>query len=168
MTRAHRWSSCLLSGLLLTALARPADASATFPEALRSKLGLEQIAGPAPGCRLCHQTDVGGIKTATQPLGRSLLKAGATGGSVPSLLAALDALDAQGSDSDRDGSPDIAELEAGTDPNTAEAGAPTSPAEQVPLPETGCGLARSPTREPGWAAFVCALGVLVGRARRRR
>lgn len=167
MTRQHRLSSGLLAGLLLTGMARSASASSTFPEALRGKLGLAQIAGPAPGCRLCHQTDVGGLKTATRPLGRRLLKAGAVGGSVPSLLAALDALEAEGSDSDHDGAPDISELEAGTDPNTAEAGAPVSPAEDVPLPQTGCALTASPSSAGVWTSLLCALGLL-WRVRRRR
>lgn len=169
--RSNQLLGCALASMLLATLARPARASATFPEALRSKLGLEQIAGPAPGCRLCHQTDVGGLKTATQPLGRSLIKAGATASSVSALLAALDVLDQQGTDSDRDGTPDIEELVAGTDPNVASVdgsgGAPPSLAEAVPLPQTGCALARPPSSEPyTWASLVVALVWCARRARR--
>jgi hypothetical protein len=167
MMRSNRLSSGLLACLLLTGLARPARASATFPEALRSKLGLTQLAGPGPGCRLCHQTDVGGLKTATQPFGRSMLKAGATGGSVPSLLAALELLEAEGSDSDHDGTTDIAELDAGTNPNASDGDAQPSPAAQVPLPETGCGFPRSRSTSPPWVAVALAFGWLVRRSRRR-
>jgi hypothetical protein len=154
--------------MLLASFARPAAASATFPEALRGKLELAQVAGPAPGCRLCHQDDLGGLKTATKPLGRSLLKAGAAGASVPSLLAALDSLQAQGTDSDRDGTTDIAELKAGTDPNVA----PTvpgslAPGDDIPLPETGCGLARAPSVPSACAVLLGAVLCLLRRSRRR-
>jgi hypothetical protein len=156
---------CALVGLVLATFAPPASASTTFPEALRSKLGLAQIAGPGPGCQLCHQNDEGGLKTATKPLARSLLKAGTMGASVPSLLAALDLLDSQNTDSDHDGSPDIAELQAGTDPNVAEAGTP--PGEDIPLPETGCAVARPAAGAGAWAPFVAALLLLARRSRRR-
>jgi hypothetical protein len=163
--RSNLLPCCALAGLLLAIFARPASASTTFPGALRSKLGLAQIAGPGPGCQLCHQNDVGGLKTATKPLARSLLKAGAMGGSVPSLLAALDLIESQNTDSDHDGTADIAELQAGTDPNVAEAGTPTG--EDIPLPETGCAFAR-PTTIPGaWAPFIAALLLLARRSRRR-
>lgn len=167
-------SNPLLGGALAIALfatcARPAHASTTFPEALRSKLELQEIAGPAPGCRLCHQSDVGGLKTATQPLARSLIKAGATASSVPALLAALATLEEQATDSDQDGTPDIEELRAGSDPNVASAGggggAPPSLAEAVPLPETGCALAGPQSSLPyGWVSLAF---VVLWRARRSR
>lgn len=170
--RSNRLLCCALASVLLSAFARPARASATFPEAVRGELGLEQIAGPAPGCQLCHQTDVGGLKTATKPLGRSLSKAGATASSVPALLAALAALEEQGIDSDRDGTPDIEELQAGSDPNVASAdgsgGAAPSLAEEVPLPQTGCSLARAPSPGPFvWASLAVVLLWRARRARRR-
>jgi MYXO-CTERM domain-containing protein len=157
-----------LASVLLASFARSATASATFPEALRSKLELAEVAGPAPGCRLCHQDDLGGLKTATKPLGRSLLKAGAAGASVPSLLAALDSLQAGGTDSDRDGTPDIAELKAGTDPNVAvtDPGAP-APGDDIPLPETGCGLVRASSEPSASAALLGAMLFLLRRSRRR-
>jgi hypothetical protein len=157
-----------LASVLLASFARPAGASATFPEALRSKLELAQVAGPAPGCRLCHQDDLGGLKTATQPLGRSLLKVGAAGASVPSLLAALDSLEAQGIDSDRDGTADIAELKAGTDPNVAPTVPGSSPrGDDIPLPETGCGVAGAPSVPSACVALLGAALWLLRRSRRR-
>ncbi len=163
-----------LLGLLL--LAPHARASTTFPEALRKELGLAQIAGPAPGCQLCHRDDAGGVKTATKPLGRSLLAAGAQGGSVPSLIEALGTLQRNGTDSDSDGTPDTAELSAGTDPNVFDAvdgGAGASGTEGMPcpvilpLPETGCSVRPAPGA--GWltlAGFV-ALALVRRRARPR-
>lgn len=161
----------VLGGLLLAALASsttPALASTTFPEALRKKLALAEIAGPAPGCRLCHQNDVGGVKTATKPFSRSLQAAGVAGANVPSLLAGLDALDADGTDSDRDGTSDIAELKAGTDPNVAlsDDGAPI--AEDIPLPETGCALGAAPSTPSAWTALAAALWLTLRRSRRQR
>jgi hypothetical protein len=151
----------------LAAFPAPARASATFPEALRNKLGLAQIAGPAPGCRLCHQTDAGGLKTSTKPFSRSLQAAGVAGANVPSLLAGLDTLEADGTDSDGDGVSDIDELVAGADPNVAisEDGAPM--AEQVPLPETGCAWGGAPAASGAWPALAAALWLLTRRTRRR-
>jgi hypothetical protein len=161
-----------LLGLLL--LAPHARASTTFPEALRKELGLAQIAGPGPGCQLCHRDDAGGVKTAIQPLGRSLLAAGAQGGSVPSLLDALETLERNGTDSDRDGVGDIAELRSGSSPNVfdvTEGGAGASGMEgmpcpvMLPLPETGCSL-RSRSA-PGGAGLTLSGVVLLALVRRR-
>lgn len=169
--------SALLPLLSLLLLAPGARASTTFPEALRKQLGLAEIVGPAPGCQLCHRDDAGGLKTATKPLGRALLAAGAQGGSVPSLLDALQSLEQNGSDSDGDGLPDVTELRAGTSPNVfdaVEGGAGASGAGDMPcpvilpLPETGCGFA--PRSAPGgWlSASGVALLALVRRRRGRR
>jgi hypothetical protein len=168
---SRRLSGGTLAGLVLVSFASftlPAHASTTFPEALRNKLGLAEIAGPAPGCRLCHQTDAGGLKTSTKPFSRSLQAAGLAGANVPSLLAGLDTLEADGTDSDRDGVSDIDELVAGTDPNAAvsDDGAPI--AEQVPLPETGCALGTAPATSGAWTALVAALWLAVRRSRRQR
>lgn len=161
----------VLGGLVLAAFASFAaeiQASTTFPEALRKQLELAEIAGPAPGCRLCHQTDAGGLKTATKPLSRSLQAVGVSGANVPSLLAGLEALEADRTDSDHDGVSDIDELKAGTDPNVAlsDDGAPV--AEDIPLPETGCALAGTRSASGAWTALVAALWLLARRSRRPR
>ena len=164
-----------LLGLLL--LAPHARASTTFPEALRKQLGLAQIAAPGPGCQLCHRDDVGGVKTATKPLGRSLLTAGAQGGSVPSLLEALGTLEQNGTDSDSDGTPDIGELRAGSDPNVFDAvlgGAGASGMEGMPcpvilpLPETGCSVSSRSTPRGSLTLAAVALVALVRRRARPR
>jgi len=167
-TRNTITSACLL-GLLSCSVARPAAASTTFPEALRKQLGLPQIVGPGPGCQLCHRDDKGGFKTAVKPFARSLLKDGAMGASVGSLLSALQRLEADGTDSDGDGIGDIAELKAGTDPNVAlsSTGEPV-PMDEIPLPETGCGLARVGGASPSaWALLLGALWFAVRRRRTR-
>jgi len=164
-------------GLALASLASPAAASTTFPEALRKQLGLQQIAGPPPGCQLCHKDDAGGLKTATKPLGRSLLQAGVMGGSVPSLLAGLDTLESDATDSDHDGIGDIAELRAVTNPNVADVGAggggaggtaamPCVVVPEIPLPETGCSLVGAAVPNGAWLALVgCASFALLRRRR---
>jgi hypothetical protein len=137
--RLRGWLS-LACGVSALSLSDVASASLTFPESLRQKLELDAIAGSGPGCQICHQDDVGGLKTATKPFGRALISAGTTGASIPSLLGALETLEADGTDSDQDGVADIAELRAGSDPNV---GADGVAFEDVPLPETGCSLPRS-------------------------
>lgn len=165
-----------LTSLLLAALALSvsgnAAASVAFPETLRQELGLSAIYNP-PGCQLCHQNDVGGVMTATKPFGRAMIKVGLTAGSVPSLKSALSTLEANGTDSDGDGSADIDELKAGTNPNVADAApgeggaAPVvaPPVEEVPLPETGCSVNfAAPASASATLLGLLALGFL----RRRR
>jgi len=157
-----------LVGLLGVVLAPQAMASQAYPEALRAELGLAEIADPPTGCLLCHKDLVGGFMTVTKPFGRSLMKAGATGASVPSVRGALQMLQTAGTDSDFDGVADIPELQAGTDPNVAEVteGEPPIPQpEEVPLPETGCALSGAPAESAVWLVPSVAWLWL---ARRRR
>jgi hypothetical protein len=154
--------------LLGLALAPHAAASQAYPEALRAELGLAEIPNPPTGCLLCHKDLVGGFMTVTKPFGRSVLKAGATGASVPSLRAALQTLETTATDSDFDGIADVPELQAGTDPNVAEVseGEPPIPQhEEVPLPETGCSLSGAPAESAVWLVPSVACLWL---ARRRR
>jgi hypothetical protein len=147
----------LLCGALATFASTTASASATFPEALRKKLELDEIVGPGPGCQLCHNNDAGGLKTAVKPFGRAVSAAGAMGASIPSLLAALDILDVDHTDSDQDGAPDIDELRTGADPNVRADGMIV---DHIPLPETGCAMSRR-TTAPSWLL----LGLLLGARR---
>jgi hypothetical protein len=167
MTRSRLGAVSCLLGLLATA--PPVAASVAFPEAMRQELELDAVAPPAPGCRVCHKDDVGGLKTVTTPFGRSMLAAGTTAVNVSTVVASLRALEADGTDSDGDGVGDIEELRAGTDPNAGQApdGSPTAPVDQVPLPETGCSLGGSGTPSTAWVwASLGALWLLV-RVRRR-
>jgi hypothetical protein len=170
MTSSFPFACVALAALSLLAVSSPAAASVTYPEELRKYLELDAVVGPAPGCRVCHQDDVGGLKTATKPVGRALISAGASGGNVPSFLAALEALDSEHTDSDRDGSPDLDELRAGTDPNVAmDSEGTIIPMEEVPLPQTGCALVRSPERTPStpWLLALALFARRIGAGRAR-
>ena len=162
---------CLLALPLALLLARHAAASQAFPQVLTQELGLERIPDSPFGCLLCHKTLDGGYKTVTKPFGRAVLQAGAMGGSVPSLLAALKTLETNATDSDHDGAGDIAELKAGTDPNVFDAsgGNPEPPvAEDIPLPQTGCALSRGTTLGGSWAALLAVVSFLLRRRYSRR
>ncbi len=167
---AKRRVHAALLGALSLSLAPPAAASASFPQQLRQGLGATELPYGPLGCQLCHQDDAGGYRTATKPFGRAVLAAGTMGGSVPSLLAALSTLDAAGTDSDNDGTGDIAELRAGTDPNLAETmnGEPPAAVEDVPLPRTGCALSRAgfAPESTAWLGALLALA-LISRRRSR-
>jgi hypothetical protein len=169
MTNARLASAAALFSLLLTA--PRAMASVAFPEALRQELELSAIVPPAPGCRLCHKDDVGGLKTVTTPFGRSMLAAGTTAANVSGMVASLRILEADGTDSDRDGVGDIVELQAGTDPNGGQLpdGSSVDPVRDVPLPETGCSLTGAGTGPASGTATWGALALfwMLARALRR-
>lgn len=164
MTTKARLACAVLAGLWVCAGAGRAFGSESFPEDMRRKLELPAIAGPEPGCRICHQDDEGGVMTANKPFARSLMLVGAAGANVPSFLAALDTLKANGTDSDGDGVSDIAELEAGTDPNVGTDG--SQPFDRVPLPQTGCSVGRAPAAlAPSMWLVVCLTLLAFGRHR---
>ncbi|HET6981308.1 MAG TPA: thrombospondin type 3 repeat-containing protein [Myxococcaceae bacterium] len=104
-----------------------AHASSIYPPEVRSHLGLSYT----PDCSLCHANGQTGFGTVTTPFGTSMRARGLVAQNIGSLDTALDALAAEKTDSDGDGTPDIDELKAGTDPNVAGGGA-------VPPPTYGC------------------------------
>lgn len=117
----------------------------TYPDFVRGELDLPAT----PECTLCHLTNDGQENTVRRPFGLQVLSHGGTGGgSRGSLRSALRAMEADGSDSDGDGLPDIEELRAGGDPNAFDVrdGGATEPPPTAALPpafETGCAAARS-------------------------
>lgn len=148
-----RLSSLPLAVVLLFAT-RAANATPGFPDVVAEHL---QLASP-PSCALCHAgTQARG--TVTTPFGVTIRSRGAQAYDDDSLRTALDALAAEGKDSDGDGTPDIEELKAGADPNgTGEA----------VVPEYGCTSAA-----PGSQAFpafapvaLAALGLAALRRKR--
>jgi hypothetical protein len=145
----------LLVTLLAAGLAR---ASSIYPGEIKSYLGLSYT----PDCSLCHANGQTGYGTVTTPFGTSMRARGLTAQNVASLHTALDALAAEKTDSDGDGVPDIDELKAGTNPNSAGGGV-------VPPPTYGCfdvsGQPGSPLALLPVLLALLLLSVRSGRAR---
>lgn len=147
-------SATVLSLTLLGAAT--AHASDMYPAEVAAKLQLDCV----PGCQLCHLDASGGPGKINPMFGTSLKAAGATGGEAVSTIApALVAMETAGTDSDKDGAPDIAELRAGEDPNGA--------GSLCGGPKFGCGAATIAPSHPGrgldpLAAAAGLLSLFVG------
>jgi hypothetical protein len=115
-------------------------ATGNFPPVVRSQLELST----APSCTLCHQgtPQVGSVTT---PFGKAMRARGLVFYDEEALKNALAALRRDNVDSDGDGTPDIEELQAGRDPNRADAattdGGPAPVVEGPPELTYGCGVA---------------------------
>ena len=121
-------------------------ASPTFPVTVQNHLSLPE----APECTLCHATEAGGLGTVTRPFGVTLRARGAQAGDTASVVTALNAMAAEGTDSDGDGTGDIDELLAGTNPNGGEG----------PEPEYGCFGRIGGGRPSGLSALLAALSLV--------
>jgi hypothetical protein len=141
--------------LLLLLATLDASASNGYPEVVGEDLGLAQ----PPPCTVCHQDENGGEGTATKPFGVTMIRFGVSKGNVPTLRAALQQIQAEGSDSDSDGVPDVEELRSGGDPNDGYTG---------PLPLTGCSVtSRGRELGAGCGLGVCLIIAFGGVYRRR-
>jgi MYXO-CTERM domain-containing protein len=175
--------------LLALAVPAPATASPPFPEAIKADLSLTYTLGTSAclmsptsdcHCTICHMSNSGGVGTVVHPFGMSMKMAGLMLENTDSLKTALMTLDANKTDSDCDGVPDIEQLKAGRDPNTGvfiDGSGMPAPANDVgctnagPTVAYGCGaqLARTPASWPGAAALVgLALAFRLRLARRLR
>lgn len=156
MHRTDSWRRLAAVVSLGVTLAGSAVARATpnFPDVVASKLNL---ASP-PACALCHAGNPG-AGTATTPFAVTLQSRGARAYDEASLELALDAIAAEGKDSDGDGIPDVDELKAGGDPNAADG-------ESTISPEYGCSSAGS--LPEGSPVVAVALGIVALVFPRRR
>jgi hypothetical protein len=146
----------------LVSFSRAGHAAPDFPTLLAQQLNMPC----PPPCTICHQDLAGGFSTVVKPFGRAMMAAGLT--PVDSTMApALSSLEKAQTDSDGDGTDDVLELSAGTDPNGS--------ADLCSLtPRYGCGahIANSPS--PNESAPVAAiltaavLGASAHRGARRR
>jgi len=146
-------------------LTASADARGTeeFPGTIRYHLRLDYD----PPCSICHENGMVGVGTVRTPFGMSLRLRGLAAEQDDSLTVALDALDKEQVDSDRDGVTDIAELKTHTDPNRYGA----LPLDQANEPVYGCGgtVARSRNGADAPAAtMVMGLVAAALWARRRK
>ena len=117
-------------GLTLSG-ATAAWATPTFPSRIRAELELSSL----PSCELCHQ-GTPAIGTVVTPFGTSMRARGLLLADESSLRRALATMESEVVDSDGDGTPDIAELKAGEDPNRNDSG---TGGEVLPDPRYGCG-----------------------------
>jgi hypothetical protein len=130
-------------------------ASGGYPAEIQSYLALDC----RPTCTICHEDNRGGRDTVTRAFGAAMIDRGLEGDSSYELLhAAVDAMQADGVDSDGDTTPDVDELAEGTDPNPGGASFCVSP-----TPIYGCASAAGATA--GGAVLSLALATFVRRPR---
>jgi hypothetical protein len=162
MSRPYFWLP--LSLFVATFSPPTARASEIFPITIQTTLAL----GSAPPCVLCHDTELGGSDTANQPVGRTMSGYGLMGGDTGMLTTILGQMRDAKDDSDRDGTSDIDELKAGTNPNINDiTGEP--PGDYAP-PVYGChvraGHAAALHPHGNWAAVAASvMGLLWLRSR---
>ena len=168
MNQRTRFLTRLVAGLAPLAVLLvpgPSLGSPTFPEAIQAYLALEC----APSCTLCHRTQEGGASTAVKPFVNALVVPGGLAAGYPATVGpAIESVDTAGTDSDGDGTGDIAELLGNRDPNEASVAA----GDDVLIcpPTYGCGARISPRDPLDGSALAFALlvaGFLGLRLRRR-
>jgi hypothetical protein len=112
-------------------------------------------------CSVCHINDNTGSSTPITPLALSLRARGLTGDNS-SLTSAFAKLESDAVDSDGDGTTDVAELRAGTDPNSSANASIMNDQE----PGYGCGGTAPRGRSAPGAASALALAWFLLRRRR--
>jgi MYXO-CTERM domain-containing protein len=159
-TRARLTLLPLIALGVLLAAPRAAHASPEFPGVMMAHLSLPG----GPPCSMCHAGNVTSLDTVFTPFGRALRLNGLVVEDDTSLIAALDALDANGIDSDHDGVSDIDELTLGTDPNIPPTDVPPEPWH------LGCSVAPGSGSLPApyALAFLSLTGAIFVRAWRRK
>lgn len=113
--RARSFAVSAALGLCVLVGAGSAHAKPEFPGIIAAQYQLSYL----PPCGLCHAKGNVGSSTVRTPFGLALRARGLTAGGEDSLAQALSRLEADAADSDGDGVSDVAELKAGTDPNSA-------------------------------------------------
>lgn len=131
----------------------PSRAQDPYPNEIKDHLALTY----APPCGLCHAKGNTGSGTVVTPFGWAMRGHGLVADDKKTVGTALDSLKAANADSDGDGVSDIAELQAGTDPNNAGA-VPLTNGEQ---PGYGCGGTAPDPNRRGEGVFPPAAVVLL-------
>lgn len=155
VSRRRRLAAWLVASVIL-AIGPAGWALPRFPGEVANELQTNAV----PGCKICHlEAKVAGF-TAVTPFALSLKARGFEGEAT--LSAALAQSEADGVDTDGDGTSDVAELRAGTDPNSPFAGAPSGED-----PTYGCALGDGPIEGDAPATWLSlmAAAVLLGARR---
>jgi hypothetical protein len=158
---APRVACALVAGVSALTVVGNARASETFPQAVQEHLDL----ACAPQCTLCHTTPAGGAGMIDKLFGGAIFGQGARAKMPETIPAALDTLEANGSDVDMDGVTDIDELRAGMNPNPGDT--------ELCLITYGCGarIASGNASRPavnGWGALAAALAAIALALRLRK
>ena len=138
----------LTVGIVALCLAAPVQAAPDFPFEMYRLLKTPTI----PSCVLCHASSAGGNGTITTPFGNAMYVRGLDAQNLSSVNEALLVMQSEAVDSDSDGTTDLDELVAGSDPNGIDYG-------------FGCAAASAPLDLSLCAALV---GWVALRWRRRR
>lgn len=147
-------------GLALLLLPGTAAASNGYSEGIRVHLDI----ATAPPCDVCHHAPSEPVGGVDRPFGLAAVARGLVGDDDASLVTALDALRADGVDSDGDGAQDLDELGWGGDPNTADL--PEAPLHEAPT--YGCAVAGDGAPPDLGPALSLGLAWALTRAARRR
>ena len=139
--------------------ATQARAKEEFPAVIAGDLSLPY---QVP-CSICHIKGNTGSATPITPFALSMRSRGLTG-ETGTLATALSKLESDSVDSDGDGTSDVAELRAGTDPNSSA----NASIIDEPAPGYGCGGTAPQGRSAPGAAAALTLGWLLLRRRRER
>ena len=158
MTKTKHWLSLSAIALANFGFSSVAQAKSEFPTEMRRDPAFQAPDGGVGltyevPCSVCHIKDNTGSSTPITPFARALRARGLSGnnGSVHTSLVKLGA---DGVDSDGDGVSDIAELMAGTDPNSSANASLINDQE----PGYGCG-GSPPTGRDAGPAFASALAL---------
>lgn len=152
--------------LTIAVLPTAALASPSYPGTVASELELPC----EPACTLCHTKATGGFATVNTPFGLTVrMQHGLTCCDPAQLADVLDEIREAETDSDDDGTSDVTELQALTDPNRAE---DVDLACNAPgASDSGCSVSNpGAARETATSSvlFVAGVFVVTAAVRRRR
>lgn len=145
----------------IVTLGTNAFASSPYPEIVADELNM----GCVPSCTICHIDNTGGFGSARKDFGLAIQAVGLEANEEDELAGYLRMLEDAASDVDGDGTPDIEELRAASDPNI-----PGDKSVCGQGPRYGCGarIAEHPTDAGGAASASMLAAILLLASRRRK